>query len=318
MKKKQSVFVKSFIAASLGMALAGGVSAADDIDPALTAQLCQAPPQQYQHIDTAPFESRTTQAFYQNDFGGRQFLLYGDTDHYDLRIHEAFYKKEHIDYLASIGVKHIFIERDPHVSQQGIDDLVSGAITPEEFARDYAGGGMWERKGSEQERIDMAEGVIYAASKGIAVHASDVKTKGIATKQEREELYKFYGDMSSEFNRLCPGADTMTGAFYQYYMIKNQAYLQENNRGRRFGEIMQERYNDANRVALIKSIAGNERSAIFYGAAHLHGPRSIPALLGAGSTVHINIFPDSTALDEYGLDAAEGIDFAYVVDQDRF
>ncbi len=250
--------------------------------------------------------------FYKNDFGDRQFFLFGDTDHSDYRVHDYFYSDEHLDRLAALGVKHIFIERMPSKSQQGIDDLVSGKITPEKFAKDYAGGKLWDRDGAEGARARMAKGVVYAASLGMKIHASDVKTKGIATKEERNELYGFYGAMSQEFNKLCPGATNITGKFQQYYAEKRSDYLEK--WGARFNEIMQERYSDKNRLDYIKSIAKNERSALLYGDAHFMGPNSFRGLLGAAKSVYTKLFPSESKVVQYGS-SIKTSDFAQVIDQ---
>lgn len=315
--KKQRTLKYIFAMAIGSTLLVGGYESAGaevPLDKTKSESFCEVPKRTATQFDLSAVSSQTTDDFYRSNMDDRQFLLFGDTDHSDSRIHDYFYSKEHIDRLSSLGVKHIFIERAPSQSQKGIDDLVTGKITPEEFATKYAGGGMWDRDGAKEARIRVAEGMVYATGRGMKIHASDIKSKGIATKEEREELYKYFGDMSSEFNRLCPGAESMTDEFYDYYVEKRADYLKK--WGTRFNEIMQERFNDTNRVNYIKSIAGNERSAIIYGAAHFSGPQSIKILLGHDNTVHINLFPDKRKSAEYGP-SIKNSDFAQVIDQKR-
>ena len=297
---------------ALGAAIMGGAP-----DRALAedgAGFCTAPARPpAARLDLAALPSRTADEFFKGNLGGRQYLLFGDTDHSDRRIHDYFYSQEHIDALAAQGVRHLFTERAPQDSQQGIDDLVAGTITPEEFAAKYVGGKLWDREGAEETRVRIAQGMVYAAGKGMKIHAANIFTKGIAAKEEREGIYQFFRDMSADFSKACPNAEHMTGEFQRQYWEKNFPLLKITEA--RFGQIMAERDNDAGRVDLIKSIAGNERSAIMFGAAHFFDtPRSIKTLLGAGNSIHINLFPAEDKMTESGP-AANGSDFALLIDR---
>lgn len=315
---KNRGFLKAVFAASVGAAvIAGGYWAFSEArygHKIKDAGICKEVVTETAQINIQTLPMRPAADFYKSPVAEeRQFMLFGDTDHSDYRIGDYFYSAAHLDILAQAGIRHIFIERAPG-SQKGLDDLVAGKITPEEFSSQYEGGKMWDREGAAQSRIHMAKGVIYAAGKGMAVHAIDVKTTGIATKKEREELYAFYGDMSASFNTACPGADHMTDAFYEAYQQRRYFYLMQKEK--RFAEIMQERSNDENRVALMRKIAGGERSAVLFGAAHYSGPKSMKTLLGKGSSLHINFFPDQDKMQQYGP-GISAADFSHVINAGR-
>lgn len=313
---KNRGFLKSVFAASVGMAVvAGGYWALSEAryDYKIKDEgICKEVVTEAAQRDFSKLPVRSAADFYKSTTAeGRQFLLFGDTDHSDYRINDYFYSPAHLDILAQAGVRHIFIERGPG-SQKGLDDLVAGKITPEEFSSQYEGGRMWDRKGKDaaESRIRMARGVVYAARKGMVVHAIDVKTTGIATKKEREELYAFFEDMSASFSAACPGADHMTDAFNEAYEQRRYFYLMQKEK--RFTEIMQERSNDEHRAALIRKIAGSERSAVLFGSDHYSGPKSIKTLLGGDNSLHIDFFPDQNKMQQYspGVSVA---DFSHVI-----
>ncbi|MBI4031393.1 MAG: hypothetical protein HY370_06915 [Proteobacteria bacterium] len=196
-----------------------------------------------------------------------------------------------------MGVEAIFIERALD-TQKGIDDLIAGSLTPEEFATQYDGGKLWDREGAEEARMRVAEGIIYAASRGIKLLSANIFTKGIASPEERAEIYGFFGGMSAAFEKECPGAQFMTQEFNEKYWIENISRLKITPE--RFEEIMGERSNDSGRVAFIKEAAGGKRSVILFGNGHFTGaPKSIKTLLGTENVVHISMFPETAKLTHY-------------------
>ncbi|MCB9991866.1 MAG: hypothetical protein H6867_10965 [Rhodospirillales bacterium] len=261
-------------------------------------------------------DSQNGNQFYGSAMGNRQFLLFGDTNHYDHRISDYFYSHDNIDRLSAQGVKHIFIEMGPQ-NQYIIDDLVSGKMTDDDFAK-INKGGIWDHnnKSDYEQDLHAAQGILYAAAKGIKIHAVDLKGHTSVTKADREELYKFIKDRSRTFAALCPQNDSMTMAFIQAYHGKRQAYLQ--HYAPIFNELMATRYDDTERAALIKSIAGNERSAVFYGSGHYDGPKSMPALLGPENSVQIYIFPDARQVEgQYAQGEFTGVDFGHIVSENK-
>ncbi len=288
--------------------------------PVHAGDFCPAPSQsapQASQTSRAPsgMPSRSIAEFYKGTFSERQYFLFGDTDHSDHRIHDYFYSPAHIDHLAAQGVKHIFLERSPH-SQQGIDDLIAGTITPQGFAEKYSGGKMWDRQGADEARIRMAQGIVYAAGKGMAIHGANLFTKGIATREERMEMYRFFGEMSAAFAKECPDSSYMPDEFSDRYWSENIGKLSLTPE--RFAQIMrEERDNDTGRTEFIKEKAGMERSAVIFGAAHFSdAPQSIKTLLGPENTVHIDLFPEVEKI-EATLAESKKADFIFVIDTAR-
>lgn len=250
--------------------------------------------------------------FYDTGLGQdqRQFLLFGDTDHSDPRHTYYFFSKDHLDRLSEAGVKHIFIEQSKD-HQQYYDDLTAGKLSPEEFAAVWASS-MWHGDNLYEDMLMKAYSTLYAAKKGIKIHCADIENNEAASKDDNDVLYDFVKDMTGEFQRVCGNDNRLTNSFANAYGLKSPLRTILSNRA--IERVMIDRHNDTRRARYIKSIAGGERSALFYGAAHMADrDKSFKTLFGVENCVHINLVPGIEKIYEKprNLEA----DFAHVIDR---
>lgn len=159
--------------------------------------------------ELASSQTMADDAFYATGLGRgqRQYLLFGDIDHSDPRLAIHFYSKEHIDRLADLGVKHVFIEQSKD-QQRDYDDLTSGRITPDDFAGLWAPS-MWQGDQVYEMMRMRAHSILYAQTKGISVHCSDIYNHDMASKNDFSKMIGFIRDMTAEFQDVCGrgGAD---------------------------------------------------------------------------------------------------------------
>lgn len=253
--------------------------------------------------------------FYNSGLGGsqRQFLLFGDTNHSDSRHIDYFYSKEHINYLHGLGIKHIFIEQSKD-QQAAYDDLVQGEKTPEEFAGIWAKG-MWSGDNIYKEMLKRAHSVLYCAEKGIKVHCSDIYNFDMVSKEDFRSLVENVTDMTNDFRDICPDASGITGEFASAHAWRNPIRTIFNSISAH--RVIDARNNDLKRAAYIRSIAGNERCAVLYGAGHFDDSNtSFKNIFGKDNCVHIDLYPDEKAVGN--ITRSGRPDFTYLVNKQKF
>lgn len=255
----------------------------------------------------------------------KQFFLYGDTNHTDTDIHEFFFSDEHAERLVKNGVKHVVVEFQPEF-QDIFDQCAEGKLNPDQFVEQLSKRA--KKLNPDAKPIDnpiadrtrsahkaMARAVRYWHLNGVKTHCPDDRSG--FTKDELKTIRDNYEFMYKAL-RYAKDTGTDKPVVHQRLMLsfmfnsvspdgrrpKNPATqkdLANMNDPSRMQKFMKKRMDDDKKLAKkIKALAGDEKTAVLFGAGHYNRKNGLGDLLGKNDVVHINIHSSMEMYAEKG------------------
>ena len=294
---------RTFAAASL----LTGIS----LTPALAADAAP-PPTARQALEPLPIDADFSKLV----AGPQQYTLLGDTYHPDLSIRSFASRDGTMAALEANGVKHLFIELPAALNVPGrkfqdiVDDLAGAAV------RDPQSVAAARQKFIEQIRATdytafyltpdqlesfygiTADMVVNAARHGIRVHCADVDQ--LLTEHRSPVLVAYFDKMNRAYQKYAEDhASDLEGLTPEQIRAKMQGFRDRFVGGysKKYQQeivelLLKERFEaDGQLAAFIRTIAGNDKSAVFYGDDHFMHPAALDdspglyALLGGADRV---------------------------------
>ncbi|MFN3826258.1 MAG: hypothetical protein ACK4NR_01385 [Micavibrio sp.] len=235
--------------------------------------------------------------------GQRQFTFFGDTNHTDMRPMSYFYSPQNQERMIKAGIRHIFIEH-PTSIQPLIDDIASGKIGTEDALAIYNESMNTFWLNDEKKEIFLRNVITFTANMakhGIKVHAVDEFDNDAEEKNiDPQIMVRFAAttrDMVDYKQQSCPNMPVINQQFVNAWgnrrlMIK-KFFNQFPGRDPLPHEIAVEdtRQDDNGLASRIKRLAGDEKAAILYGAAHAHdkSETDLDELLGSENVLKIDL-----------------------------
>lgn len=231
--------------------------------------------------------------------GSRQFTIYSDTNHSDLRILMYFYSRENQKTLIDSGVKHVFLEMG---GNHLIGGLYDQSLSKRQFVDSYAGyvKPFWLTDAQYRQQLEaLADFIIAMRQAGIKVHGVDQSLQETKmTQADWNTISKVSRDFRDYIKQNCPAGTLNHRQVYRVYWAK-VVEVQRRNPGyyevdpyeayRKFSE---ERGNDQELADRILKLAGSEKAAILFGNYHSRKTGDLDDLLGKDKTVRIELYGD--------------------------
>jgi hypothetical protein len=240
-------------------------------------------------------------AFYKKAMKDKQYIFFGDNNHSDTRIPTYFFGDDNIGNMAAGGIKHIFLER-PYQMQGLVDDLAAGKLTVDQFVDAHHQKmpiGWLNEADAKQLHRNLANAIVKLGKAGVKVHFVDDVTRlrnrlgpdGLKPFSEMQKGVREYHDKHAN-GRPFLFHSKLVLAYTFNNLAKGNANLDTAKLGQTGKIIMEERHNDTETAERIKAIAGNEKGAILYGAAHGFKDNDLDNLLGRDKVVRVDLHGD--------------------------
>lgn len=258
----------------------------------------------------------------------KQYLFFGDTNHTDTTLHHFFFGEENARRLVEAGVKHVFVEYQPEY-QDIFDECAAGKIDEEGFIKKM-------QKRSQEiygtaEKIDnpiakdmleshkiMARAIRYWAENGVKTHCPDDRSsfskKDLNALRDTYKLFyqalRFAKDKGTD--KPVVTQRLMVSYIFNSTVRKDGSAKKPQNaisteELKKMGEkanalnIMKKRMDDDKKLAkTIARLAGDEKSAILFGAGHGDRQNGLGDLLGKEKVLRVNLHSSPEMYAERG------------------
>lgn len=232
-------------------------------------------------------------AYYPSFLEAKQYTFFGDTNHTVGEIRDYFFGAENTQQLINSGVKHVFIEY-PDNLQYIVTALEEGSLTKTEFIdeiTDNINPLWWSEDQTRHYHALMADMIISLKESGAGLHFVDPGLGNSGMKQESKELlFEIAGEMVGVLEQ-----DGINGSMSSMEIFfATQAFIYEKLlTDPDFEQKLEDLYTDFfeqrlgkdnERIAAnIQAIAGQDRSVVLYGAAHIMRENDLDEMLGGDS-----------------------------------
>lgn len=285
-------------------------------------------PDLMEQLDSMP--TITGETLFSKVPGIRQYTLFGEGNHSDLRIHNAFFNDKTHRAWARNGIKHLCLERADYnnvyysMAELGIMDADAFAKSMSDAMRSV------DPDPVKRHAYFLNEGraVIALNKNGIDVHAVDQRhsSQRPAFSDEQKALL---GNIFSRFNTYqnthCPDIPYKNGKIWYGSIFDVLLDIKDDKEREEFMDLYRKTFDvaedDTPLAHTIQSKVGDDKAVIYYGAAHGAKQNDLDELLGKGKCVKIWMFHNREQYADKWLDnlrlATDPAQFIYFITEDR-
>jgi hypothetical protein len=248
-------------------------------------------------------------AFYKKAMKGKQYIFFGDNNHSDTRIPDYFFGGDNIKNMVASGIKHVFLER-PYQMQNLVDDLAAGKITVDQFVEEHHKKlpvGWLNEADAKQLARNLGNAIVKLDAAGVKTHFVDDVTRlrnrlgpdGLKPFAEMQKGVREYHAQHANGRPFIFHSKLVLAYTFNNLAKKGAAAKADMQGLAKAGQvIMEERHNDTETAARIRAIAGGEKSAILYGAAHGFKENDLDNLLGRDKVVRVDLHGDKLVFSD--------------------
>ena len=243
----------------------------------------------------------------------KQYTFYGDTNHTVGEIRDFFFGEENTSYLINSGVKHVFIEY-PDNLQYIVTELEQGVLTKEEFVEeltDNINPLWWNDEQTKHYHTLMADMIVTLHEAGASMHFVDPGLGNSGMKQESKELlFEIAGEMVGVLEE--DGINGSMSSMEIFFATQKFIYTKlatdpdfEKKLEDLYTDFFEQRLGkDNERIAAnIEAIAGDDRSVILYGAAHIMREHDLDEMLGEDKSQTISLYKNKHDYADFFINA---------------